>query len=77
MTADEKIIKLAEVIANTDIDAGEIATFFSIIGKLSSYDATKVIWAAIGTANALSCTHSEKQLEKVCSKCSSGFTDGR
>lgn len=77
MTADEKIIRLAEAIANTDIDVGEIVTFLSMIGKLDSYDATKVIWAAIGTANALSCTHSEKQLEKVCSKCSSSFADGR
>ena len=53
MTADEKIIKLAETITNTDIDVGQIATLFAILGKLDNCDVTKVIWAAIGTANAL------------------------
>lgn len=65
MTADEKIIKLAEAIANTDIDAGEIATLFAIFGKLDKCDITKVVWAAIGTANALNFIKND---EKACSK---------
>lgn len=54
MTANEKIIKFAEITAETDIDAEQIATLLAILGKLDKCDVTKVVWAAIGMANALS-----------------------
>lgn len=55
MTADEKIIKLMEITAGTNIDAEQLAALLAIMGKLNRCDITKVVWAAIGTANALSC----------------------
>ena len=60
MTADDKILKLVDILTETNIDAGQLATLLSIMGKLSSCDVTKVIWAAIGTANALSCIKSHE-----------------
>ncbi len=53
MTADEKIIKLTEITAGTNIDAGQLATLLVLMGKLDFNDVAKVIWTAIGTANAL------------------------
>lgn len=53
MLSDEKIIKLGEVIANTNIEAGQLATLLALMGKLDACDVLKVIWTAIGTANAL------------------------
>ena len=54
MLPDEKIIRLTEITAGTDIDAGQLATLLNLMGKLNYDDVTKVIWSAIGTANALS-----------------------
>lgn len=54
MTANEKNIKLAETISNTNIEAEQIATLLNILGKLDRCDVVKVTWAAIGMANALS-----------------------
>ena len=53
MTADEKIIKLTEITAGTNIDARQLA----LIGKIDFNDVAKVIWTAIGTANALALYH--------------------
>ncbi len=53
MVTDEKIIKLTEIATEANIDAGELATLLSLMGKLDYEDVTKVIWSAIGTANAL------------------------
>ncbi|MDE6035994.1 MAG: hypothetical protein K2G36_08815 [Ruminococcus sp.] len=59
MTDDEKIIKLTEITAGTNIDAGQLATLLALMGKLDFDDVTKVIWAAIGTANALTIRREE------------------
>ena len=53
MATDEKIIRLTEITAGTDIDAGQLATLLALMGKLNYEDVIKVIWSAIGTANAL------------------------
>ncbi len=53
MTSDEKIMKLNEITAGTNVEAGQLATLLALIGKLDACDVAKVIWSAIGTANAL------------------------
>ncbi|MCM1316000.1 MAG: hypothetical protein NC205_00480 [Prevotella sp.] len=54
MASSEKIIKLVETISDTNINVEEFATLLSLMGKLDSCDIVKVVWSAIGTANALS-----------------------
>ncbi|MDE5620665.1 MAG: hypothetical protein K2O29_02325 [Ruminococcus sp.] len=56
MTSYEKIIKLTEITAGTDVEAGQLATLLDLMGKLDASDVAKVIWTAIGTANALALT---------------------
>lgn len=57
MTSDEKIIKLTEITAGTNVEAGQLATLLALMGKLDACDVAKVIWTAIGTANALALYH--------------------
>ncbi|MDE5769596.1 MAG: hypothetical protein K2H82_09445 [Oscillospiraceae bacterium] len=59
MNTDEKILKLVDITTGTNIDAGQLATLLSILGKLGRSDVAKVVWTAIGTANALSCIKAE------------------
>ena len=56
---DNKILKLIDITTGTNIDAGQLATLLAIMGKLSRCDVAKVVWTAIGTANALGCVNGE------------------
>lgn len=53
MTANKKIIRLTEVTTGTDIEAGRLANLLALIVKLDTVDVTKLVLAAVGTANAL------------------------
>lgn len=64
MTSDEKILKLVDITTGTNIDARQLATLLAVMGKLSRYDVAKVVWTAIGTANALSCIESNDEYER-------------
>lgn len=61
MASSEKIIKLVEIIADININAEEFATLLSLMGKLDACDVTKVVWSAIGTANALNSIKNGKE----------------
>ncbi|MDE5885778.1 MAG: hypothetical protein K2H29_11980 [Oscillospiraceae bacterium] len=63
MTSDEKILKIADITAGTNIDAKQLATLLAIMGKLSPCDVAKVVWMAIGTANTLGCVNGENGQE--------------
>ncbi|MDE6777481.1 MAG: hypothetical protein K2J25_06010 [Oscillospiraceae bacterium] len=58
--SDNKILKLVDITAGTNIDVGQLANLLAIMGKLDRCDVQKVIRTAIGTANALSCIKSDK-----------------
>lgn len=53
MASSKKIIKLVETVADTNINAEEFAMLLSLMGKLDACDVVKVVWSAIGMANAL------------------------
>lgn len=60
---DDKILKLVDITTGTNIDARQLATLLAIMEKLSRCDVTKVVWMAIGTANALGCVNGENGQE--------------
>lgn len=62
--SEDKILKLIDITTGTNIDARQLATLLAVMGKLSCYDVMKVVWTAIGTANALSCLNSEINMEE-------------
>ena len=52
-TNDQKVIAIAKLTAGTDIDANQLATLLSLMGKLDREDVLKVMWSSIGAASAL------------------------
>lgn len=58
---DKKIIAISQITAGTNVDAGELATLLSIMGKLSREDVLKVIWSSIGVASAIQALKREKK----------------
>ncbi len=58
---DKKIIAISQITAGTNVDARELATLLSIMGKLSREDVLKVIWSSIGVASAIQALKREKK----------------